>query len=714
MLKFATFDPQLNIKRLPLAYSLGDLSSIREIFTPEHGDIGRTQLPILPPQVETLSHDNVEFTGYLVESSTPLLMAIREFLSGLISQRQAREQSDAPPNLGDSVAMRQRYVEAKRICMNCIGTRLIEVIKQDRRLGLYNLFWLVISKYTITILDQLIPSQNVQHCPVRIALQPIIMQTLQQVLHRVHSYLQKEDDDLRHYSKYIREILATHLGETFNYEFSRAIIGGQVHLLSSHIGRQNVLECAQAVFSGQNEMYVITYDDFLKIYTGVRSYIEGRLSKGDSGFSDMIATIFRVPAQAIQHLPVEMLIFHPTIISLFAEEIKQFPSRTRKKSFFRNWSPQLGDEFGENSWEFAVNDYLSFAKDLRRSEIIAFFRNRIIFGRSPQRPQPSPTGRARVSTTAPSGIADKVSYRFEKDRIINDSRAVSLIFLDLRGFTEISAGDITDQELKEHLYRFFDPAVNILNYFGGTIKNYAGDAILASFSADSTHKNHALNAVRAAVEIYKFFTILKQEGRMPFKGMGIGVHSGLVEEAYFFFDQDSPGFNTVIGLAANLAGRLSSGKAEKKKTLDAQTASSVLHSLMTSPNIDLSLVSNVEEMLRQAIDMFRHKQGPPTSDRWKLHQELSVKIVQGVLNNQGIAISGVEQGTFERIRASVDLKEIETAGRVYYSYFDDILHEQLVFIKAGDASFKGIDTGDQGKIPVWGVYLERDIPNSLL
>ncbi len=713
MLKFATFDPQLNITRLPLAYSLGDLSSIREIFTPEPGDIGRTQLPILPPQMETLSHGTFEFNGYLVEGSTALLVAIREFLAGLISQRQARQQGASSLNLQDSVTMRQQYVEAKRTCMNRIGSRLLDVIKQDRRLGLYNLYWFVISKYIVTILDQLLPNQKSQQCQVRIALQPIIMQTFQQVLQRVRTHLQKEDDELRHYSQYIRDTLSTHLGATFNYEFSRAIIAGQIHLLSPQIGRQNVLECAQAVFCGQNDMYAIMYDDFLKIYAAVRSYIEGRLQKGEAGFNEMVATIFHLPTKTVQHLPVEMLILHPTIISLFAEEIKQLPSRTRKKSLFRNWSPQLGDEFGDDSWEFAVNDYLAFARDLRRSEMIAFFRSRIIFGNRSQPVQPSATGRIRLTTKASSGIADKISYRFDKGRIVNDLRGVSLVFLDLRGFTEISAGDITDEELKEHLYRFFDPVVNILNYFGGIIKNYAGDGILVAFHADSTHKNHALDAVRAAMEIYKFFIILQEEGRMPFQGMGIGIHSGLVEEAYFFFDQDAPGFNTVIGLAANLAGRLSSGKAEKKKDFNSHTASSLIQTLM-STNIDLSLVANVEDMLRQAVDTFQHQHSTPPSERWTLQQQLSVKVVQGILNNQGIAISGVENGTFERIRASADLKEIESAGRVYYTYFDDVLREQLVFIKAGDASFKGIDTGDQGKFPVWGAYLERDVPKSLL
>jgi class 3 adenylate cyclase len=589
MLKFATFDPQLHLKRLPLAYSLGDLSSIREIFTPESGDSGRTQLPILPPQVETLTHGGFEFTGYLVEGSTPLLTAIREFLASLISQRQTREQDNGSPNLQDSVTMRQLYVEAKRVCMNRIGTRLMDVIKQDRRLGLYNLYWLTISKYVAALLDQLLPAQKSQQCQMRLALQPIIMQTFQQVLQRVETHLAQEDDALRHYSQYIRATLTTHLGATFNYEFSRAIIADQVHLLAPRINRQNLLECAQAVFCGQNERYTILYDDFLKIYAGVRSYIEDRLTKQEAGFIAMMATIFRLPVQMVQHLPVEMLVFQPAIITLFADEIKQVPSRGRKKTLFRNWSSQLGDEFGENAWEFAVNDYLTFARDLRRSEIIAFLRSRILFGKPSQARQPSPTGRLRMAPTpAAGGIADKVSYRFEKGRIINDLRGVSLIFLDLRGFTEISAGDITDEELKEHLYRFFDPVVNILNYFGGQIKYYAGDGILAAFQSESAQQNHALDAVRAAVEIYKFFVSLREEGRMPFQGMGIGVHSGLVEEAYFFFDAETPGLNTVIGLAANLVGRLSSGKAEKKKELDSQTTSSLLKTLMTSPNIDLS------------------------------------------------------------------------------------------------------------------------------
>jgi len=704
MHKFSEFDLKLNIARLPLTYSLGDLSSIREIFTPEPGDIGRTQLPILPPKVEVIPHNDDEILGYLIETSPALLVAIKEFLKGIVS---ILEQKNLSKDIRQSKNT-SYYVEVRRECINRIGIRLVEVIKQERRLGLYNLFWLMISKHIVALLDQVIPAKGNKRTQYKIVMQPIIAQTLQETFQKVRRYLRKEDEKKRRYSQFISKMLSSHLGTTFNYEFFQSIISDQIHILSPTISRGNLVECAQSVFIENNEKYHVTYAEFVEIYSGVRSYIEGRLRRGDETFREMIASVLKVLPQTVAYIPKETLMFHPTIISLFAEEIKQLPVKTRKKTFFRSKSPQLGNLLGEGSWEFAMNDYLIFAKDLRRSEIISFFRNRIVFVTKTQKTPPRGLSRKGTVTRTSGGIIEKISYQFDKGRIINDLRSVTLIFLDLRGFTELSASDITDQELKEHLYNFFDQVVNIINHFGGSIRSYAGDGILASFGTGSEQKNHALDAVRAALEIQKFFNMLKQEEKMAFKGMGIGVHSGLVEEAYFFPDPEVPSYNTVIGLTANLVGRLSSGKAEKREKLDIQTAFSLYESLMTSANQDSSALASVEGQLLQAVEALEQENVRP-SNKQKQRQELRVKVVQGILNNQGVAISGVENGTFEKIRASVDLKEIEFQDSVHYTFFDDVLREQIVFIKAGDASFKGIDTGIQRKIPVWGVYLKRDL-----
>jgi class 3 adenylate cyclase len=703
MHRFLEFDPQLNIARLPLTYSLGDPSSIRGLFTPDHGDIGRTQLPILPPKVEEMSHDDGEIYGYLVETSPALVVAIKEFLKGIVSMLEYKTLSK--DNRQSKIA--NYYAEVRRECINRVGIRLVEVIKQERRLGLYNLFWLMISKHLVTLLDQVIPAKGDRRSQYKIAMQPVIAQTFQETFQKVQRYLRKEDEKKRRYSPYIGEILTSHLGAAFNYEFFQSIISDQIHLLFPNIYHGSLIECAQSIFITNNEKYHITYAEFVELFSGFRSYIEGRLRKRDEVFCDMIASVLKIPPQKIENVPIETLLFHPIIISLFAEEIKQLPVKPRKKTLFKSWSSQLVNLFGEESWEFAMNDFLTFAKDLRRSEIVSFLRNRVVCVRKTQNIFPPGLSRRRVITGTSRGIADKISYQFDKGRIINDLRSVTLIFLDLRGFTELSASDITDQALKEHLYTFFDPVVNIVNHFGGTIRSYAGDAILASFDPDSQQKNHALDAVRAALEIQKVFKRLKQEGKMAFKGMGIGIHSGLVEEAYFFTDPEASSYNTVIGLAANLVGRLSSGKAERRKRLDIQAAFSLHERLISSSHLDSSLLTNIENQLLQALEALQQEE-KLSSEKPEQTQELAVTITKGILNNQGIAISGVG-GTFERIRSSVKLKEIEFHDSVHYTFFDNILREQIVFIKAGDASFKGIDTGTQGKIPVWGVYLERDL-----
>lgn len=705
---FTQFDVALGTARLPLSFSVGDVFSIQELFTPESRDAAAiANLPILPQQIEMIAWQDEMVAGYLVEVSSVLLVGLREFLQGLLAICQLKAETDAE-TVPQNTITHHHYAEARRECMNRIGTRLIEVIRQDRRLGLYNLFWLTISKHVITLLDQLIPFHGSKHASYRHAMHTVIAQTFEQVVLRVRTYFQKEDEQRHQNLPYAEDLLSAHLGAAFNYEFSRAIIADQVHCLFPTLSSATLRECAQTIFTGANEKYHLTYQDFLKFYSNMRLYLEGRLSKKDERLCEILAHIFNIPCHLVPNIPLDMLLFHPTVLAIFAEESKQFPSKSRKRTFFSPRSAQTGTELEDQDWEFAMHDYVSFAKDLRRSEVIAFFRNRIMFIRSTPDNQQLGTRRQQSLQSQQTGVEDKISYQFDPGRIINDLRSVTLLFLDLRGFTELSAKEnMTDHILKENLYTFFDPVVNIITHFGGTIKSYAGDGILAAFSSASRHHNHALDAVRSAIEIQRIFQTLHRTGKMAFTGMGIGIHTGLVEEAYFFFDQTSPGYNTVIGLAANLTGRLSSGKAEPKKKIDQQTASSLLESLMASPNLDISLLSNVEHILHQAVDTFRQKQGG--TDKWEVPGTITVRVSQGVLNNQGIAISGVERGTFDHIRATVELKEIEGHNRVYYTYYDDVLREELVFIKAGDASFKGIDTGTQGKIPVWGVYIEREL-----
>jgi class 3 adenylate cyclase len=689
MQKFLQYNSTLNIERLDLHYSVGDLSSIRSLFTPEDGNTGRAQLPILPPISETIVQDGDEREGYIVELSSSLMVSTREFLKLLDVQQQLQKDRMSPQESD----VTQKYAVLRREYINRIGARLIDLILQERRLGLYNLFWLVLSKYLVSLFERVLEEKGGKQTQRRIEMLPVISQTFQEVIQQVTRYLQKEDDKNRqHYSKHIDSTLSSHLGTAFNFEFSQSIIMAQIHLVFPELSRSNLTQCAQTIFTDENEKYHIGYDDFLTLYTGIRNYMEKRLRANDRMFSETVATVLRIPVETVRTMPLDILQFQPTVISLFAEDIRRQPAKNsgRKKSLFKSWGPQLGNAFGEDVWDFALADYLNFAKDLRRSEVIALLRKRIMFMKD---------ANAKIAErTGKSGLEDKISYQFDRGRIVNDLRKVSLIFLDLRGFTELSAGDISDQELKLQLYRFFDPVVNIINHFNGTIKTYAGDGILASFGG---RKQHSLNAVRAAIEVQKFFMLLKQENKVAFNGMGIGIHTGLVEETYFFPDLSSPSHNTVIGLSANIVGRLSSGKTEKTTTIDMHSVKALKDFIQANdPGIAIGsgALTMFEDRLFQATKALQQWQDQQRQDdRQAGDSRLSVKVFSGVLNNQGIAISNE---TFKHIQSVQPLQEQEAGKSVRYSYYDMVLQQNLTLIKAGDAVFKGI----KGRFPVWGVY----------
>ena len=694
MHKFLQVDVKLNIERLPLIYSLGDLTSIREIFTPEDGDVGRTQLPILPPTSGIISLNNEDIEGYLVETSSPLLVTLREFFQGIDSLIESKQQAGNRQH--NDIA--ENFAALRRNCMNRLGARLVEVIKQERRLGIYNLFWLTISKYVVGLLDRVIATRNGRQTKRKLEMLPLIAQTFLDTIQHVKRHLQKEDAHHHHYSRYIDEMMLSQLGAAFNHEFSRSVITEQIHVMFPELSRTNLMQCAQIIFQPGNEKYHITYDEFVTVYTGIRAYVDKRLHGKDPMFCEMAANVMKIPSRNVLNIPIEAILFHPGVISIFAEEIRQLPvkSPTRKKLLFKSSVPQLGDLFAEGSWEFAIADYLNFAKDLRRSEIIITLRNRLAFFTSTH----ASSSLSSSSSESGGGVADKISYRFEKGRVLQDLRNVTLIFLDLRGFTELSAGDIRDQELKQYLYTFFDPVVNIINHFNGVIKTYAGDGILASFG-DS--KDHVLQAIRASIEVKKFFTILKNEHKIPFTGMGIGIHTGLVEETYFFSDLESPNLNTVIGLSANLVGRLSSGKTEKKIPVDPQ-ALKELREYFEAHDPTLAAGSGAlaifEDRLQQVVQAIQSQKDRAADHT---HQsKLSVKVQSGVLNNHGIALSN---DTFTHLHAIQELREEQVAESVHYTFFDTALQEEFVLIKAGDALFKGL----KGKFPVWGIYARHEL-----
>ncbi len=140
---------------------------------------------------------------------------------------------------------------------------------------------------------------------------------------------------------------------------------------------------------------------------------------------------------------------------------------------------------------------------------------------------------------------------------LNKRADLSILFSDIRGFTTLSE-KLSPEEVVSVLNPYLEAMTKVIEKHGGTVDKYEGDAIVAFFGEPVVHEDHALRAVRAAVDMRKALADLHQmwekQGR-PFRiEIGIGVNSG---EVFVGLLGSAQRVNyTIIGDNANLASRL--------------------------------------------------------------------------------------------------------------------------------------------------------------
>jgi adenylate cyclase len=139
-----------------------------------------------------------------------------------------------------------------------------------------------------------------------------------------------------------------------------------------------------------------------------------------------------------------------------------------------------------------------------------------------------------------------------------DSRELSIMFTDVRGFTAISEHYGKDvQGLTKIMNRYMTAMTAEILENKGTIDKYIGDAQMAFWNAPLDDSNHAENAVRTAVKMLdslkSFNEEIQQEG-IPAFGMGMGINTAEVVVGNMGSDQRFD--YTCLGDGVNLAARL--------------------------------------------------------------------------------------------------------------------------------------------------------------
>jgi len=139
-----------------------------------------------------------------------------------------------------------------------------------------------------------------------------------------------------------------------------------------------------------------------------------------------------------------------------------------------------------------------------------------------------------------------------------ESRELSIMFTDVRGFTTISEHYGEDvQGLTKIMNRYMTAMTQKILENKGTLDKYIGDAQMAFWNAPLDDEDHAKNAVKTALEMLgdldAFNKEIKNEGIPPF-GMGIGINTGNVVVGNMGSSQRFD--YTCLGDSVNLSSRL--------------------------------------------------------------------------------------------------------------------------------------------------------------
>lgn len=122
----------------------------------------------------------------------------------------------------------------------------------------------------------------------------------------------------------------------------------------------------------------------------------------------------------------------------------------------------------------------------------------------------------------------------ERLKLGGETRTMSILFSDIRGFTTISE-QFNAEELTQFLNSFLNPMTRIVLEEKGTIDKYIGDCIMAFWNAPLDDPDHARNACRAALNMRNYLDVwnhnLQRESQEKGKTfhkiqIGIGINTG--------------------------------------------------------------------------------------------------------------------------------------------------------------------------------------------
>ncbi len=158
----------------------------------------------------------------------------------------------------------------------------------------------------------------------------------------------------------------------------------------------------------------------------------------------------------------------------------------------------------------------------------------------------------------PPELVDEMAKDPAAFTLEGESRELTVLFSDVRGFTTISEG-LDPKELTQLMNEFLTPMTHVIHKHRGTIDKYMGDAIMAFWGAPLHDAEHARHALEAAMDMIRGLDALTvafaAKGWPPIK-IGVGLNTG--EMIVGNMGSEFRMAYTIMGDAVNLGSRLES------------------------------------------------------------------------------------------------------------------------------------------------------------
>ncbi len=177
-------------------------------------------------------------------------------------------------------------------------------------------------------------------------------------------------------------------------------------------------------------------------------------------------------------------------------------------------------------------------------------------------------GRRRIKQAfaryLPPILVEQLAADSSQLKLGGESRVMTVMFCDIRGFTTLSEKYKNDPEHLVHLMnRYFTAMTRVIHKWNGTVDKYIGDCIMAFWNAPLDDPDHARHACSAALEMFARLAALndelageeKPQQLEAFKiDIGIGINTGLCVVGNIGSDLRFD--YSVLGDCVNLASRL--------------------------------------------------------------------------------------------------------------------------------------------------------------